>query len=115
MRLTIVAAAVVTGIAAFVVAGGFVQAGGSYTAGSTGYDISYPQCSSQVPKGGAFGVVGVTNGLPWSTNPCLSGQYQWANGRVYAPAFYMNTANPGPISPHWNTGVQPRTCGDPAS
>ena len=30
----------------------------------TGYDISYPQCGSAYPRDIAFGVVGVTRGLP---------------------------------------------------
>ncbi len=88
--------------------------GASYPGGSTGYDISYPQCPSSFPSGGAFGVVGVTNGLPWSANPCLAAEYTWANGRPNPPSFYVNTADPGPVSSHWNLpGPQP--CADPAS
>jgi hypothetical protein len=67
----------------------------------TGYDISYPQCPANFPRDGAFGIVGVTNGLAYSVNPCLAAEYQWASARPMAPAFYMNTANPGPISSHW--------------
>jgi hypothetical protein len=80
----------------------------------TGYDISYPQCPSNFPRDGAFGIVGVTNGRAFSDNPCRAAEYQWAAGRPKVPAFYMNTANPGPISPHWNQGG-PQPCVTPTS
>ncbi len=86
----------------------------STTAAVSGYDVSYPQCSTRLPRGGAFGVVGVNDGIAWSSNPCLASEYAWAAGRPQAPAFYMNTANPGPISSHWNLGG-PQTCSDPTS
>ena len=38
----------------------------------------------------------------------------WATGRSQPPAFYMNTANPGPVSSHWNLGG-PQPCVDPTS
>ena len=86
----------------------------SYPAGATGYDISYPPCPSSLPPDGAFGIVGVTNGLPWSANPCLSSEYAWANGRASPPAFYVNTADPGPVSSHWGL-PGPQACADPTS
>jgi hypothetical protein len=81
-------------------------------AGSTGYDISWPQCPSSFPSGGAFGIVGVTNGLAFSANPCLPNEYAWASGRPYAAALYMNTGNPETASSNWpgRAGVGPRTC-----
>lgn len=84
-----------------------VAAASSTTAapGSTGHDVSYPQCSSSgsssttvTSLGGAFGIVGVTDGLPWSTNSCLASEYRWASGLSYEPALYTNTANPAPHS-----------------
>src|SRR3984893_3704326 len=52
------------------------QAGSAgYTPGSTGYDISFPQCGAAYP-GGAFGVVGVNGGYPFvHYNPCLADEY----------------------------------------
>lgn len=45
----------------------------SYQTGSTGVDVSYPNCSTTIPKV-AFGIVGVTGGLVYSYNKCLSAQ-----------------------------------------
>jgi hypothetical protein len=85
-------------------------AGGS----RTGYDISFPQCPARFPSGGAFGVVGVNNGLPWSANPCLGAEYSWAAGLPDPPGFYMNTSDPGPASSRWAV-PGPRPCLDPTS
>jgi hypothetical protein len=81
-------------------------------AGSTGYDISYPQCPSNFPSRGTFGIVGVTKGLAFSANPCLSGEYAWASGLQYAAGLYINTGNPELQSSNWpgRAGVGPRTC-----
>ena len=80
-----------------------------------GYDIGWPQCPSSVPGSAAFGIVGVNHGLAYSVNSCLSSQYRWAPGFTKAPAFYTNTANPGPISTHWNNPGFPQACVDPSS
>jgi hypothetical protein len=59
----------------------------AYTHGSTGYDISYPQCGGAYPAG-AFGVVGVNGGYPFvHYNPCLADQYR----RSPHAALYINT------------------------
>jgi hypothetical protein len=81
-------------------------------AGSTGYDISWPQCPSNFPAGGAFGIVGVTNGLAFSANPCLGGEYAWASSRPYTAGLYINTGNPETASSNWpgRAGVGPRPC-----
>src|SRR5438445_13075291 len=59
----------------------------AYTTGSTGYDISYPQCGGAYPSG-AFGIVGVNGGYPFvHYNPCLGDEY------AHTPnaALYINT------------------------
>lgn len=59
----------------------------AYTTGSTGYDISYPQCGGAYPAG-AFGIVGVNGGYPFvHYNPCLADEY------AHTPnaALYVNT------------------------
>lgn len=60
---------------------------------NAGYDISFPQCPSSFPPAGALGIVGVTDGIVDSANPCLSAQLSWATN---APALYVNTGDPGP-------------------
>jgi len=73
---------------------------------STGYDISYPQCSAAFPKSPAFGIIGVNGGLAYATNPCLASEYAWAQTSTSAGqpqvSFYLNTGNRGPVaSTHW--------------
>lgn len=90
------------------------QTGSPYPSGTSGHDVSFAQCPSHFPAGGEFGVVGVTNGLPWSVNPCLGAEYGWASALRSAPSYYMNTANPGPVSSHWQI-PGPRLCADYSS
>lgn len=72
------------------------------TTSTTGYDISYPQCSSKLPTGQAFGIVGVNGGKATTANSCLSTQLKWAwksvGGTTQRKAqTYLNTANPGEV------------------
>lgn len=76
--------------------------GGESTAEPVGYDISFPQCGKRLPKGQAFGIVGVNGGTAANTNPCLAEQLVWANKSVGGTAqpeiqLYVNTANPGEV------------------
>lgn len=70
---------------------------------TVGYDVSYPQCGSPLPRERAFAVVGVNGGLSTKANPCLSTQLAWAwrsSGDVAAQPkaqLYLNTANPGEV------------------
>ncbi|HXA42985.1 MAG TPA: hypothetical protein VNV65_08765 [Candidatus Solibacter sp.] len=84
----------------------------SKTASAAAYDVSYPQCGSRLPSGGQQGVVGVTAGIPWSSNSCLSSEYGWAASKPQPAQLYMNTANPETASSSWSTraGSGPRTC-----
>jgi hypothetical protein len=93
---------------------GFVAGAPAATDPNVGYDISYPQCNGTFPSGGAFGIVGVNGGLPFSANPCLGtgdgpSELSWAgmNAQLYA-----NTADPGPaLSSHWPNGqTSPKQC-----
>jgi hypothetical protein len=74
-----------------------------------GYDISFPQCGKALPSSPAFGVVGVGGGKAFAHNPCVASEYTWAAGARRAPAFYMNTGNPGTLSTRW-TMPGPRSC-----
>jgi hypothetical protein len=69
-------------------------------AGDLGHDVSTPQCGGALPVSGVFGIVGVTSGLPFSLNSCLTTEGTWAVG-TGQPMLYTNTANPGPSSGNW--------------
>ena len=72
-----------------------------YTPQSTGYDISWPQCSqsdssqvaSEPSSPAAVAVVGVGGGLAFNDNPCLAAEASWARqgGGV---TVYMNINSP---------------------
>jgi len=55
-----------------------------------GHDISWPQCSSlgggsgppMPPDSTQFVIVGLTNGLPFTENPCVAGQLAWVRDRA---------------------------------
>jgi hypothetical protein len=70
---------------------------------TVGYDVSYPQCETDLPDDRAFVVVGVNGGLSTRANPCLSEQLEWAwesSGAVDEQPraqLYLNTANPGQV------------------
>ncbi len=85
-----------------------------FAAGRYGNDISWPQCGGAYPVNPGFGIVGVTGGLPFTTNSCLASQWAWATAARGAPAYYMNLSNPGTQSPRWsNPG--PRACSGSAA
>ncbi|CCQ44155.1 putative uncharacterized protein [Pseudarthrobacter siccitolerans] len=81
---------------------------GEGTQSLLGNDVSWPQCGKDLPKGQAFGIVGVNNGLANTTNPCLTEQLKWAAGSSGAAeqpkvSLYVNTANPGKAGSWWPT------------
>ncbi len=70
-----------------------VSASTQYQAGTTGVDVSYPNCSTSIPSV-SFGIVGVEAGLGFSQNPCLASQAaHFTNLSLYA-----NTGYPGSSS-----------------
>jgi hypothetical protein len=60
-----------------------------YIPGTTGYDISWPNCHASVPKTTDFGIVGVTYGKNYTINPCLSNEI----AKFHTYQLYMNTGN----------------------
>ncbi len=105
-------------IAAIVVAGLGVAAAPGWAAPSGGgWDVSFPQCAGtgtvSLPAAPAIGVVGVNDGRPFTTNPCLTAQAAWAGSALHA---YMNTDDPGPRSRQWpavttaKTHTGPKRC-----
>lgn len=77
-----------------------------------GYDVSHPQCAAPLPAAASFAIVGVNGGKVFGANPCLAKQIAWAYARGTVPAYYANTANPGPLlSSHWPSGQRyPEVC-----
>ena len=74
------------------------------TEATYGHDVSWPQCSTvgSLPTDGAFQIVGVNNGILYSTNPCLGAQLTWAGTDA---ELYLNTGNPGPnLSARYTSG-----------
>jgi hypothetical protein len=68
---------------------------GIYTAGTTGNDSSYPQCSTSTYPQNSFGIVGVAGGRAFTDNPCLSKEFAWASALSSTPAsLYMNLNSP---------------------
>ena len=41
---------------------------------TTGYDVSYPQCSGSYPSNPLFGIVGVSGGLANNANRCIGSE-----------------------------------------
>jgi hypothetical protein len=69
---------------------------------TTGYDVSYPQCSGSDPSNPLFAIVGVNGGLANRANPCIGGELHWALGapgqkQPQQPplSLYIDTGNPG--------------------
>ena len=72
---------------------GALAATDPYAGLGAGYDVSYPQCGAPAPAG-AFGIVGVNGGRPFSYNSCLSAEYAAAPTSI-APSLYINTGYSG--------------------
>ena len=102
-----------------------VDLAGWYGPSGNGWDISWPQCTaagsaaSRLPTGGAFAVVGLTRGRPFTDNECFSAQWSWAETLPGEPAVYLNVNAPGPRSTpdgqQWvaacGTGTATAACG----
>ena len=63
-----------------------------YVSGTTGYDVSYPNCSAKPT--GAFAVVGVNHGRVFTANGCFGAEYSSAP-QSPAPSAYINTGYSG--------------------
>jgi hypothetical protein len=66
-------------------------AGSLYQMGARGYDLSFPDCERPRPPDGAFAILGLNGGHPFSFNPCLRREYGWYAATT-PRAFYVNTA-----------------------
>ena len=79
-------------------AGPALASGPLYARGSIGYDSATYQCG--LPARGAFAVVAVTNGRPFTRNSCVAAELASAPG---PPAVYMNTG----YSPAYASKITP--------
>jgi hypothetical protein len=82
--------------------------GSPYAAGSTGFDISWPQCGYTYPSPDGLLVVGVTNGRVFTQNPCLTDEWQSARpvaGATIVSSVYVNTGAPVPQSQAYSLGA----------
>jgi hypothetical protein len=96
-RFSILAA---TLVAILFVGVGVASAQGIYKSGTTGLDVSYPNCKALIPKV-SFGVVGVTSGLFYSYNQCLAAEAShFSNLSLYLnTGWYSQSTHINPSSP----------------
>jgi hypothetical protein len=84
-----------------IIASSSAAAQGLYATGSTGVDVSWPNCNAVMPAA-SFGIVGVSNGTGYTTNPCLAQETAayTANLSLYVnTGWYNKSAFLNPTSP----------------
>jgi hypothetical protein len=73
-----------------------------YAGGSTGYDISFPQCGAALPPPSTIAVVGFNDGSTFTVNPCFRTEAAWAGLNL---SVYLNVNAPDPGHPgEWDQG-----------
>jgi hypothetical protein len=108
MRTGVVVRLLVAGLAGLVLwfsVTATVFAATSYSPGTYGNDISYPQCGSSSFPTNTFGIVGVTGGRAFTTNSCFASEFDWVSHLTTAASLYMNLNSPiGSTASNGNTG-----------
>ncbi len=80
----------------------FAAAGSPYTPGSNDIDVSFTECNTTIPNA-AFGIVGVTGGLVYTTNSCATEEASHFNNL----SLYANTGlNASSSSPYYVAAEQ---------
>lgn len=74
----------------------FPSLGGNdpYTPGTTGYDISWPDCPAHIaslPPASDVAVVGVNDGTPFSTLPCLQEELDWSPSGAHSQYMVLDS------------------------
>jgi hypothetical protein len=64
----------------------------SYSRGIMGQDISWPNCNTLKFKAASFGIIGVNNGLGFTSNPCIGEEAVLYRQNL---SLYLNTGFPG--------------------
>jgi len=101
MKKVVVSLAVA--LLALVLSTGVAAALGQYSSGTTGVDLSWPNCTQSVPSV-TFGIVGVTDGQGYSTNPCIAHEASYfTNLSLYVNTGWYNKSS------HINP-TYPRVC-----
>jgi hypothetical protein len=67
---------------------------------ATGYDVSWPQCGGAMPPSSQVAIVGVDDGHPFSQNPCLQQEAQWASTAKQRAQYMVVDSPVGWSSPH---------------
>jgi hypothetical protein len=76
-----------------------------------GFDVSYPQCTGYATITGAFAIIGINGGRPFTDNTCRGSEYDYAKARNLPVSFYMNLKAPiGKTATAYTSG--PRQCGN---
>jgi len=71
---------------------GLAAAQGQYVSGTTGVDVSWPNCSASIPSV-SFGIVGATGGTVYSDNSCMAAEANhFKNLSFYANTGWNNTS-----------------------
>jgi hypothetical protein len=79
-----------------------VSAGRQYRSGSSGFDVSWPQCAAPLPSPSTIAVVGINNGSANTFNPCFRTEASWAGLNL---SVYLNVNAPNPSVPsQWAQG-----------
>ena len=76
-----------------------------YAAGTTGYDVSWPQCrprgsatTVKLPSSGSFAVVGVNDGQINDFNPCFQAEAAWAGPNMSVYTILQPEPTAGPMA-----------------
>jgi hypothetical protein len=84
----------------------------AYPAGATGYDVSWPQCTSRtsaqakpLPGGPTYAIVGVNNGTIGTLNTCFAAEAAWA-GTNLSVYMIVGPAPGGKPVPYESTGPE---------
>jgi hypothetical protein len=84
----------------------------SYPAGATGYDVSWPQCTSRtsaqtkpLPAAPTYAIVGVNNGTIGTLNTCFAAEAAWA-GTNLSVYIIVGPAPGGKAVPYESTGPE---------
>lgn len=94
-------------MASFVLFGQQALASTFYTTGSTGVDVSFPNCTATIPKVD-FGIVGLNGGLVYSRNNCAAAQASNFSNL----SLYVNTGLNASSSSQYYTAAQAGCNGD---